>query len=333
MNGPQFIYAVRWLVRDTFRQAMASRVFWIMLGVSLLCIVFCLGVSVDGGLGPRRPDDTELYTRDNKPFTGDNNPYPARLTLLFGLMRFEVPRDRETGVHLLQVILASWVAGSAGLLLALVWTAGFVPEFLQPGAAAVLFAKPVPRWALLLGRYLGVVAFVAVQVAIFFFGTWVALGVRTDVWAYSYLAGIPVMVLSFAALYSFSVLLAVCTRSTVACLFGSVLFWLVCWGINVGRHYTVALPVMVPAAEGLSPLTRFLSEVGYWSLPKPADMVVVLEQTIHAGQHFAAASSWDVFRVVDRMGAFEPAQAVLSSLGFAAVTLFLAARQLGKTEY
>jgi ABC-type transport system involved in multi-copper enzyme maturation permease subunit len=332
MTGPQIIYAVRWLVRDTFRQAMATRVFWIMLGVSVLCVVFCLGVSVEGGLDRRQPGDTELYTRDNKPFAG-HNPYPATMSLLFGAVRVEVPRDRETGVHMLQVLLATWVAGSAGLLLALVWTAGFLPEFLQPGNASVLLSKPVPRWVLLLGRYLGVVAFVAFQVIVLFFGTWLALGIKTDVWQYSYLIGIPILVLHFAVIYSFSALLAVCTRSTVACIFGAILFWLVCWGVNVGRHYAVALPSLVPGAAPMSPVTALMAEAGYWVLPKPADFVVLLEQVLQTGRHFASPSNWEVFRVTDRQGAFDPGAALLTSLLFAGVMLGLASRQLAQTDY
>ena len=76
--------------------------------------------------------------------------------------------------------------------------------------------------------------------------TWLALGLKTGVWLYPYLVGIPVLVLHFAAIYSFSVLLGVCTRSTVACIFGAVLFWLVCWGINLGRHYTLAMSTLAP---------------------------------------------------------------------------------------
>jgi ABC-type transport system involved in multi-copper enzyme maturation permease subunit len=332
MNGPQLIYAVRWLVRDTFRQAMATRVFWIMLAISGLCTLFCLGVSVEGGLEARRPDDIELYAKGNQPFTG-GNANPARLSLLFGAVTVEVPRHRETGVHLLQVVLATWVAGSAGLLLALVWTAGFLPEFLQPSAASVLFAKPVPRWALLLGKYLGVVAFVAFQVLVFFGGTWLALGLKTGVWLYPYLVGIPVLVLHFAVIYSFSVLIGVCTRSTVACIFGSILFWLVCWGINLGRHYTVALPDLMPGTAPMSPVTGFLAEAGYWMLPKPSDLVVLLEQTLQAGQHFSVPSSWEVYRVVDRTGAYLPELSLFSSLGFAAVMLLLSGRQLAATDY
>ena len=47
MSGSEFIYAIRWLIRDTFRQAMATRIFWVLLAVSGLCIVFCLGGSVE----------------------------------------------------------------------------------------------------------------------------------------------------------------------------------------------------------------------------------------------------------------------------------------------
>jgi len=59
--------------------------------------------------------------------------------------------------------------------------------------------------------------------------TWFALGLRTNVWDMTYWWCIPLLLLQFAVLYSFSVLLAVTTRSTVACVFGSLLFWLLAW--------------------------------------------------------------------------------------------------------
>ena len=70
---------------------------------------------------------------------------------------FPVSRDRGDAVHLLELLLAGGIAGTLGLLLALVWTAGFVPDVPGAGAAAsVLLAKPVARQQLLLGKYLGV---------------------------------------------------------------------------------------------------------------------------------------------------------------------------------
>ena len=41
--------------------------------------------------------------------------------------------------------LAGVVADTAGVLLALLWTAGFLPTFLEPAAVTVLLAKPAPR--------------------------------------------------------------------------------------------------------------------------------------------------------------------------------------------
>ena len=70
MSGSAFIYVTRWLIRDTFRQALASHIFWIMLAVSGLCTLFCLGVSIRGGEPLKAKGDTELYKPGtNEPLT------------------------------------------------------------------------------------------------------------------------------------------------------------------------------------------------------------------------------------------------------------------------
>jgi len=56
MNLSAAIYAIRWLVRDTFRQARASGITWVMLAVSGVCILFCLSVSVHGQLSLEHGD-------------------------------------------------------------------------------------------------------------------------------------------------------------------------------------------------------------------------------------------------------------------------------------
>jgi ABC-type transport system involved in multi-copper enzyme maturation permease subunit len=332
MSGSAFIYVTRWLIRDTFRQALASRIFWIMLAVSGLSTLFCLGVGIEGGAALKEKGDIELYGPDNQPLT--RTPEHGRMSLLFGAVR-GLPlggRDREAAVQLLAILFANF-GGTLGLLLTLVWTAAFLPEFLQPNAASVLLAKPVPRWALLLGKYLGVVAFVAFQAGVYFLGTWAALGIRTDVWLPGYLAGWPLLVLQFASIYSFAVLLAVCTRSTVSCLFGSFLFWGVCWAMNLGRHLVVSMPWVVPDTAALPPFSSFLTEAGYWILPKPADMVIVLEQLLEAGKHFDTLSVQPWVRQMQEHGYWDPMLSLTSSMLFGVVMLILSARQLGQTDY
>src|SRR4051812_30797695 len=48
MNLPAALFAIRWLIRDTFRQALASGIFWLMLAVSAICAAVCLTVAVAG---------------------------------------------------------------------------------------------------------------------------------------------------------------------------------------------------------------------------------------------------------------------------------------------
>ena len=47
------------------------------------------------------------------------------------------------------------------------------------------------------------------------------------------------MTLQFAIFYSFSVMLAVVTRNTVACAFGTLLFFAACIVMNTARHSLV----------------------------------------------------------------------------------------------
>src|SRR5262245_37933916 len=182
---PAALHALGWLLRDTFRQAVATGILALVLTVTGLCVLGCLSVGVTGG----------------------------ELTLAFGAVRLPMNHDPANSVRFVQVVLALGVADGLGLLLILVWTAGFLPAFVDPAAAAVMLAKPVPRWSLLAGKYLGVLAFVGVNAVLFVGGTWLALGLRTGVWDAAYFWCVPLLLAHFAVFFSVSTLLAVATRS------------------------------------------------------------------------------------------------------------------------
>ncbi|HYV36191.1 MAG TPA: hypothetical protein VE988_10835 [Gemmataceae bacterium] len=331
MNASAAVYAVRWLIKDTFRQAMATRIFWIMLAVSGVFIVFCLSLDVSGGVDAPQPGDTELY-KDNKPIVGPGA--AARVTLLFGAMTFETgTRTQDHAVHFLEIMMATMVASYLGFLLTVLWTAGFLPEFLQPSNASVLFAKPVPRWTLLTGKYLGVVVFVAFQVSVFFGGTWFALGIKTGIWQTAYLIGIPLLVVNFAVIYSFAVLIAVLTRSTVACVFGCVLFWALCWGANYGHHFIYAAPDLAAGQSSIGPFTTFLAQAGYWMLPKPADMEWILQDALRSGDYLIAIANAPGFKQAIASGAVDKSMSVVTSIMFSVVMLVISSRHLSKTDY
>jgi hypothetical protein len=327
------IYAVRWLIHDTFRQAWATGIMGLMLAVTALCVFLCLSVSVHGTQLDRSEGNPEfLPSKDpaaldkNKAAANGVTVVDGEVSLAFGVIRMPVARDAVDVVRFIQCLLALGVADAGGLLLILIWTAGFLPTFLEPSSASVMLAKPVPRWSLLLGKFLGVLSFVGVMAVLFVTGTWLALGLATGIWDVNYFWVIPMLLVHFTVFYSFSALLAVMTRSTVACVFGSVLFWMLCWAMNYGRH-------MVVAISGLDSMAGSMSvalEAGYWFLPKPVDMGILLVDALNAGSFFVPVLE---YQRVQAMGAFHPEWSIVSSLGFAALLLGLAAYEFVTTDY
>ena len=132
------------LIQDTFRQAVASGICWMMLVVTAICVVFCLSVDVSGDVALHsdsepvfflpQPQDHAIVPSAGASQAGrlplETDPALARregietingrMTMEFGAVSFPVSRERSDAVHFLQLILASGIAGTFGLLLTLV---------------------------------------------------------------------------------------------------------------------------------------------------------------------------------------------------------------------
>src|SRR5262249_47046645 len=128
----------------------------------------CVSVKITGTVPVRDPHSPVEVLPKTDPEAKD--PEKARwhgvdvadweVAIAFGAIHVAWGRPGEHAVQYLQTLLAGGVADAAGILLALIWTAVFLPTLLDPSAAAVLLAKPVPHWSLLIGKYLGVLTFV-----------------------------------------------------------------------------------------------------------------------------------------------------------------------------
>jgi ABC-type transport system involved in multi-copper enzyme maturation permease subunit len=329
LNLSAAVNILRWLAWDTFRQAVAARVFWVMLTVSAVAVLFCAGIGIRGGRVEHVPGEpTEFLPRgsgvDSKEAERQGIiEVQGEMTLAFGFIRVPHARDAEDSVHFLELVLASGVAGTLGVLLTLIATAGFLPSFLEPQAASVLLTKPVPRWLLLLGKYLGMIAFVTLQATIFVVSSWIALGLATNVWSEAYLVSIPLLVIQFAFFHGFSMFLAVATRSTIICIIGTVLFWMVCNAVNSAR-------IEVMLDPNSSALLRWPLEAVYWLLPKPVDFNLLLTHALHAEHNFA---SWPALREYESQGHALPELSILTSLAFAGVMVAVSALDVGKVDY
>jgi ABC-type transport system involved in multi-copper enzyme maturation permease subunit len=332
MNSlPIAIRTVRWMVRDTFRQSLASKLFWVMLGMTALCSVFCLGISVTGDEEPER-HPYQLPTYMPKKYQDDPKVRKegirvvnGEVSLGFGLFKFDITKNRADSVRLIQLWMAGILADTVGVLLALLWTAGFLPTFLEPQSVTVLLAKPAPRWSLLAGKYMGVLLFVALHAVLFVGGTWAGIGLSTGVWDPTYWFAVPLLVINFAVFYSFSALLAVCTRSTVVCVFGTLLFWILCWAMNMTHHHLVGFDV-----KGVTPASSLLVEVGYWTLPKPLDMSGVFFDAMQAAHYSAPVPQMSALKA---KGLFYPELSIFASLLVAVGVLAIAAYEFRKTDY
>jgi ABC-type transport system involved in multi-copper enzyme maturation permease subunit len=331
MNAlPTAIRTVRWMVRDTFRQSLASKLFWVMLGLTALCTLFCFGITVTGDEQRERHPHEIPFVMPKSQATPEVQAEGIRIvsgevSLGFGLFKFNIGKNRADSVRLIQLWLAGVLADTVGVLLALLWTAGFLPTFLEPQAVTVLLAKPAPRWALLAGKYFGVVLFVALHAVLFVAGTWFGIGVSTGIWDVTYWFAVPLLITNFAVFYAFSAFLAVCTRSTVVAVFGTLLFWVLCWAMNLTHHRLVGFDV-----PGVTPMSSFLVEAGYWMLPKPMDLSGVFFDAMGAASHSIPVEELEA---VKAKGQFYPELSVLSSLAFAVVVLALAAYEFRKTDY
>ncbi len=176
------------LVRDTFREAFARLVFWGFYGLSTALIVFFLFIlKIDVIEGARAT--VSLFGQGN--------------------------RAREVGelVVMFQAGIATFLY-TWGMGLAVFASAGLIPSVLEPGRIELLVSKPVPRYHILLGRYLGNLLVVALNVGYLVLGVWAILGWKTGVWRPGFLFAILTTVFIFAVLLAVILFLGVLFEST-----------------------------------------------------------------------------------------------------------------------
>jgi ABC-type transport system involved in multi-copper enzyme maturation permease subunit len=131
-----------------------------------------------------------------------------------------------------------WLAWLATIL-ALVSTSSIVPDMVSGGSIDILLSKPIGRTRLFLTRYCTGLLFVIVQVTVFTLGCFLVIGIRGGAWEPWILIAIPLVVLFFSYLFSMCALVGLLTRSTIASLLVTILFWLFIFGANSAESVTL----------------------------------------------------------------------------------------------
>lgn len=137
----------------------------------------------------------------------------------------------------------TWIA----TILALISTAGIIPDMISGGSIEMLLSKPISRTRLFLTKYFTGLLFAGLQVAAFTGASFLVIGIRGGVWEPGLFLAIPLVVIFFSYLYSVCALIGVLTKSTIASLLITLLFWCGLFVLNMGDAGLMAFRVQFEA--------------------------------------------------------------------------------------
>lgn len=194
------------ILLDSLRLLRSRSLFWLTLGLSALAAVVLFGTYSFNDQGMR-------VLR----FSTIENP----------LLVAGSPGARQFVAYMFNSIYVYWWLSWGAIVLAVLSTASILPEFLSSGSIELSLAKPISRFALLFWRVVGALLFVLLQTSVGVGVAYLLMGLKFGIWIHESLWAIPLITLQFFYLFCISTLLAVLTRSTLVCVIGTVLFWLV----------------------------------------------------------------------------------------------------------
>jgi ABC-type transport system involved in multi-copper enzyme maturation permease subunit len=192
------------LILATFRELLSKATLYILLGISTLILLGTLAI-----LSSEKTDEGIVL----KVFGNPVSP-PTQLEELAPL------------VNGMQAGLAKGLF--AGIMLFGVFaTAGIVPDSLEKGTVDLYLSKPVARWELLLGKYLGAVAVMFASILYFIGGLWLVFGLRIGIWNLQFLFSALTMSFMFACIFSIVLILGVLFRNTAIPIIGCFIYLMV----------------------------------------------------------------------------------------------------------
>jgi ABC-type transport system involved in multi-copper enzyme maturation permease subunit len=233
------------LVRDTFREAFARKIFWgflISCTALLLFLIFILRIDVvQGALAT-----VTIFGR-SVPTTGVQNLVEQTQSVIAMVLYF------------------------MGMALAVFASAGLVSAVFEPGRIELLLSKPVSRTHLLLGRYIGNVLVVAANIIYLVAGSWIIFGIKTNVWGAGYLVSSLFTIFIFAVLLAVLVLVGVLWDSSAVAIMAT--FAIMFLTPILAQKNTLE---KLLSSEWSRQMLRFL----YYVLPKTSDVSVMIRHVI-----------------------------------------------------
>ncbi|MGJ8635900.1 MAG: hypothetical protein ACSHX5_03550 [Phycisphaerales bacterium] len=199
---------------DAYRELNAKKLFWLTIGLSVLvAVAFSMVTIHESGI------NIFWFSFENQ------------------LLNSKFFKPSEFYVILfVGLAIPYWLAWPA-VILALVSTAGLIPDFVSNESIQSQLCKPISRSRLFLTKYATGLMFVALQVTIFAVGWFIIIGVRGGEWKPSIFLSIPIVTLFYSYLFSMCALIGLVTRSTITALLLTLIIWLGLWAGNWADVY------------------------------------------------------------------------------------------------
>jgi ABC-type transport system involved in multi-copper enzyme maturation permease subunit len=230
------------LIADTWRQSRQQAVFLIMIGLLSLTVIGAVvlaqpveSTQEDGSVVERVGllglDGSELalsaewsrlyaqaitksYTHEGEtpdPFSEEGQQLQREQ-----LEAAQVQAETEPARKCVEALIhwTSFLLYGMSMLLFIAACAGYFPAMLEAGAVDIVLAKPLERWKVFFGKYLGGLALYAATVAGAYLLLFIGLGLRTGVWHLAVFRVLPLQLLSAATLFAIIALLGVARGST-----------------------------------------------------------------------------------------------------------------------
>lgn len=197
------------LLVDGYRELNSKKLFWITMILSL--VVVC----AFGAFGLYPGGYSALWFKFDHAFF-NSRVIPPEKFYKFIFASIGIP------------VWLTWIAS----ILALISTAGIVPDFVTGGAIELSLSKPIGRVRLFLTKYCTGLLFVGLQVSAFTLACMLVIGIRGRSWEPALLLAIPIVLCFYSYLYAMCALIGLLTRSSIAALLLTLLFWILLFALN-----------------------------------------------------------------------------------------------------
>jgi ABC-type transport system involved in multi-copper enzyme maturation permease subunit len=129
--------------------------------------------------------------------------------------------------------IAAWIF-SISMIGFIAISAGYIPNMLESGSVDLVLSKPIRRWHIFFGKYVGGLLLFSLALVILYVIIFVFFGIKTGVWLWQWFGALPMTIFSLALLYAIVAWVGLWTRSTgMAMVIGFVYYGVVDTAVGV----------------------------------------------------------------------------------------------------